>query len=225
MAIVVEPMTEALLADVVRIHFDAFADYMNTKLGTRYVQAFLSWFATQQDTVALAATRDGITVGYVVGAPLGYQRRLNRALLLEACLGMMIRPWLLLQPRVIAVCWRKFLMMTGLQENESPELSLPVPTMNLVGIGVSTEARGSGVSHSLMTAFEAVSRSHGMKSLCLTVYRSSTPARRLYEKHGWVSHEGGSMDSLYYFKTFSEAELGSTNSSSRGSGAVHAERM
>lgn len=126
---------------------------------------------------------------------------------------MIIRPWVVLEPCVIVACWRKFLMMVGLQENESPELSLPAPTMNLVGIGVSTSAQGRSAGHSLMGAFEAASHTRGMKSMCLSVYRSSTPARRSHEKRGWVSHIGASEDCLHYFEIFSEDGPSSADSS------------
>lgn len=225
MTIVVEPMTEEILPEIVPLHMDAFADYMNTKLGVRYVQAFLSWFVRQPDSVALAATREGGAVGFVVGAPFGYQRRLNRDLVFDGLWGMAKRPQLLFQRRVLVACWRKFLLMTGLQENESPELNLPGPTMNLVGIGVCTRAQGGGVGHRLMTAFEAASRSRGMNSMCLTVYRTSAPARRLYEKHGWTCHESPSEDSLYYYKAIPEGEKGAPDASQGESRAVNEKRL
>lgn len=203
---VVLPMTEVHIPATVEVHLEAFEDYMNVKLGRRYVRAFLLWFVGNPSSVALVSQVHGETVGYVVGAPVGYNRRLNRDLWLVGGLGLATRPYLLLEPRVRNNLCRRLRAMFSrsgpAQESIFP--SLPKPTMSLVGIGLRKNCRGHGTGAALLRAFEEEARKRGMASYCLSVYRSNKQARRFYEKHGMACHEAGQEDYLYYSKVLAE---------------------
>lgn len=53
------------------------------------------------------------------------------------------------------------------------------------GVGVHPGARGWGVGRALTTHAIAESRATGAPSLRLTVFKTNTTARRIYEKHGF----------------------------------------
>ncbi len=58
--------------------------------------------------------------------------------------------------------------------------------VNLVGMWVAPEHRGSGVGSRLLDAFVDSTRSEGRIAVRLTVVESNEPARRLYGRHGFV---------------------------------------
>ena len=48
-------MRQELIPEVGRIHIEAFAGYMNTRLGASYMEAFLTWFLKAERAIALVA--------------------------------------------------------------------------------------------------------------------------------------------------------------------------
>jgi len=90
--VAIVPIIWELILDVTQVHLDAYAGNMNTRIGSGYVRAFLNWFCQAERSIALAATDGtGNVIGYVVGAPLGYQSLMNRDLLWIAGAGMIVR--------------------------------------------------------------------------------------------------------------------------------------
>jgi ribosomal protein S18 acetylase RimI-like enzyme len=179
-------MAVEMIPDVAKIHFDAFAGYMNTRIGSTYIRAFLKWFLHADRAIALAAIDgDGKVVGYVVGAPLGYERAMSRDLLGVVIRGMIARPWLFLEGQFRGTIVERLKLILGRQVFRQADDNLPERTMSLVGIGVSSSVRGKRVGLHLLDAFEAISRGMQMRALHLSVRSDNTVARRLYEKCGW----------------------------------------
>ncbi len=194
-------ITPDLLDDVVRVHREAFASYANARLGVRYARRFLQWFASREDTIALAAVDEtGAVLGYVTGARGAYGYPLSRAMRRVAGLSMLLRPWVLLDPRILrgvaarVRLWRR-------PPSLAPELpaELVPPLVSLVAIGTSRHHRRAGVAAALVESFEESARKLGARTARLTVYKTNTPARSLYERRGWqaLDREG---ESLTYWK-------------------------
>ena len=184
--ITVVPMAEDSIPEVERIHVEAFAGYMNTRLGRSYMRAFFNWFLTAPGGVALIARDEKAGVlGYLVGAPIDYGPRMNRDLARVAAVSVALRPWLLLHRTfwtIIATRLRSYLGRTPIP-HASP---LPDPALSLIAIGVGREARGKKVGALLVRAFEDRARGLRARSLQLTVYENNSIARKLYETAGWV---------------------------------------
>jgi ribosomal protein S18 acetylase RimI-like enzyme len=195
------PVTAGLLDDVVRVHREAFASYANARLGVPYARRFLEWFASREDTIALAAVDEtGAVLGYVTGARGAYGYPLSRAMWPVAGLSMLLRPWVLLDRRIVRAVlarvrlWRR-------PPSSAPELppELVPPLVSLVAIGTSRQHRRAGVAAALVESFEEAARKLGGRTVRLTVYKSNAPARALYERRGWhaLDREG---ESLTYWK-------------------------
>src|SRR5947207_15581295 len=147
--LVAERITERLLPEVVDVHMEAFRGYMNASIGREYVCRFISWFANREDAIALAAITDGRVTGYVVGAPVGYSKPMNRDLFWVVTRAIALRPWLLMQKRfAVRLLQRGRQLFVRRSAGEGPPL--PEPVMSLVGIGVSEVARGTGVRSLLL---------------------------------------------------------------------------
>ncbi len=201
--LVIEPIRDGLLPELVEVHMDAFRGYMNASIGRAYVRRFLCWFSRRSDGIALAAAVDGRVVGYVVGAPIGYERSMNRDLLWAAARGLALRPWLVLEKRFVERLGQRARQLLGWSAVHRPSLpDLPQPVMSLVGIGVSAEGRGSGVGRALMEEFERRCRHDGVRAMRLSVYASNQAARTLYDRAGWTSFvPDESADAVYYCRT------------------------
>jgi ribosomal protein S18 acetylase RimI-like enzyme len=58
--------------------------------------------------------------------------------------------------------------------------------LGLHGLAVTPVARGRGVAGALLDAVERAARERGARKLSLRVLSTNEPARRLYERHGYV---------------------------------------
>jgi ribosomal protein S18 acetylase RimI-like enzyme len=59
------------------------------------------------------------------------------------------------------------------------------PGIPELAIALAPEARGRGLGTELLTALLALARSRGVRAMSLNVSGANTPARRLYERHGF----------------------------------------
>jgi ribosomal protein S18 acetylase RimI-like enzyme len=196
-------MSAEMLPRVCALHVTAFRGQMSTGLGSSYVRAFMDWFVRSADAIALVAVDEGGAIlGYVIGAPAGYNTRMNRALLATGARSLAARPWLLFDRRVRSAVKARLDMIAGRDDRVAPDL--PRPTMSLVGIAVLPAASGRGVGGALMRSFEREALTARMASLQLSVYPENAAARRLYEKCGWRplgSHS--STGAMYYGRVIS----------------------
>lgn len=206
MSVRVVPMTRDLAPALVDVHREAFAGYMNARLGRGYVRRFLEWFATAKDAIALVALDDrddrSTPIGYVVGAPLGYGRAMTRALLVPAALGVATHPALALDRRIVKTALGRVAELFGRPMPSAPPPALPSPTWSLVGIGVASSARGLGAGSALTRGFEEEALRRGARALRLSVYAENAVARRTYERAGWVPFDGAvpAGFAMYYSK-------------------------
>jgi ribosomal protein S18 acetylase RimI-like enzyme len=205
---VIEPITARTISEVVDVHMEAFNGYMNASMGREYVRRFVSWFAEREKGIALAAVHDGRVVGYVVGAPIGYERSMNRDLFWIVARSITCRPWLLLQKRFLNRAAQRLLQIISPDRVDRADLPhLPEPVMSLVGIGVSASGRGSGVGRRMMEEFESRCRSMRMKAMRLSVYANNPTARALYEHAGWTLFASNAgAEAVYYYRILEPAD-------------------
>lgn len=195
---------------MVKVHRDAFAGYMNTKLGDGYIKAFLRWFCNADKAIALMAMCDkDNAVGYVVGAPYKeWDAQARKDLFLPVALGVAFRPWLIFKSGVL----KKIFSRLGVVRNKKmmPEPELPKPTMALVGIGIDETVKGSNCAFCLIDAFERRARELKMNSMILEVYKDNRRARRFYEKSGWEPfiEPPNESDPMFYTKLIAERHEG-----------------
>lgn len=208
MPVSIEPISERILSELVDVHFEAFKGYMNASIGRDYVRRFLSWFAHREGGIALAAVADGRVVGYVVGAPVGYDRVINHDMFWVVARSIALRPRLLFQKRFLRRLLqraRQLLSQDGMPRAAVPDL--PEPVMSLVGIAVSESGRGKGVGRALMNEFESRCRHARAKAMRLSVYATNAAARTLYEHAGWTLFvPDGSAEAVYYHRVLEQED-------------------
>lgn len=195
---------------MVKVHREAFAGYMNTKLGDGYIKAFLHWFCNADNAIALMVIDEKENaVGYVVGALYKqWDVKAKKDLFFSVLLGIALRPWVVFNSGIL----KKIFSRLGFvrEKEKMPEPELPEPTMALVGIGVAEIAKGSGYAFSLIEAFEKKARELKMNSMILEVYKNNNRARLFYEKCGWQPfiEPPNENDPMFYTKMIEERDEG-----------------
>jgi len=186
-------MTVGMVEVVSRVHMQGFKGAMNTRLGTSYVRKFLDWFVRLEGGITLVAIlKTGGSeeiVGYVVGAPLGYGKAMNRELFWVASWNAFIRPWLFLNNQFRGTIKARLAALLQPSHERASKVDLPLPAMSLVGIAVIPNKQGQNIGKELLCAFEKRARDLHVRSLCLSVYLENSAARHTYEKCGWVTCE------------------------------------
>jgi ribosomal protein S18 acetylase RimI-like enzyme len=204
----ITPLQADQIKEAASLHKAAFTGYLNVRIGDAYIRAFLRWFQQEQDGIALCAvTEEGKIVGYVVGAPVGYNVSLTKKTLLPALMGMMVRPWLFFDSRfrrVVAARLLDYFKRAKLNRRPTKRVDLPWPVFSLVGIAVSPSGRGQGIGKQLIAAFEQEVLARGGRTGRLSVYPDNAAARKLYERAGWqpYSYSDDPKQAMYYFKIF-----------------------
>lgn len=191
-----------MIDSVARLHMTAFKGYPNTLIGMSYTRAFFRWFCEADEAIALCAV-DNVRnpVGYVVGAPLGYTKDLNKFVLWPSFTGILLRPWLVFNTRLRQIVVDRLRSLIKHEKSGIDHLPiLPSPTISLVGIGVHPEARGKGVGQKLLLTFEYFAIEAMAKSMRLSVYPNNLDACRLYTKVGWKSLGNPNGPLIYYYK-------------------------
>lgn len=195
-------MSLEMVDSAASLHMIAFQGYTNTLIGMPYVRAFIRWFCESEEAVALCAVdNSNRPVGYVVGAPLGYGTSLNKQTLLPALAGILLRPWLIFNPRFRWIMVNRLRSRNVSRKQQSDGMqTLPDPTISLVGIGVHPDAQGQGVGLKLITTFESYAIEMNAKSMRLSVYPDKMAARQLYTKAGWKLLNDINEPLLYYYR-------------------------
>jgi len=197
------PLTEKFISQVVDIHSQAFKGQMNVNLGKIYLYGFFNWYVDYRDSISFVAIENGEHIrGYVIGAPLGYEIRMNRDLFWVTAGSLISRPALWFKRNIRDTVIVRAKMLLGFQQSKIDYPQLPLPVVSLVGIGVDPQYQKGGIGFQLMRIFEKKSEEMHMKSMRLSVYPDNLRARRLYEKCGWSAFSNFEQPkrAMYYYK-------------------------
>ena len=201
--IVILPLSTEMVPRAAQVHLQTLAATRTAMMGETYVRAFMDWFRLAEGGVALAAVDDsGNVLGYVIGAPLGYAKGLNRDLWWIAAHAVIKRPCLFFRPQFRNGFVDRLSLLLGNSQVPTAHPDLPFPTMSIVAIGVSKAAQGRKIGMRLMRTFETRAQELNMRSLRLSTRSDNVAACRLYERCGWQA-EPASDGQTYYSKILS----------------------
>ena len=187
--------------DLILINRVSFANYMNTKMGRMYSGVLFGWFVDPKqnaDGISFVICSGAKIAGFVVGARIGYQKYLNKHLLLPAALGFMARPYLLLQKRFLRTSFQKLKNLFGIKPAVSSQPVLEGEGISLVGIAVHPDFRGQKAGSSLMKAFEEEAGRKKYDYMRLTVLEENKTAIKMYSDNGWKLLEVNQGTCSYY---------------------------
>lgn len=177
-------MVEADADALAALHPQVFEGYMGVLLGQRYLRAFFRWFAQAREAVSVLCEDDGRLVGYVFGAPHGYNSAATRQMLPEIALAVATHVGAVVRhPNFRLQLKNRARALLGAKPPSDP---YGPDTFDLVAIGASQSVRRSGVGKELLSRFEQQVFSRGFPRIALSVYATNAGARAMYEKNGWT---------------------------------------
>jgi len=180
--------------EVTSVHMDIFKGYLNVMLGKRYNSSFFKWFIDEDKIHLLGISKTGSIIGYVVGAELGYQKALTRALLPSAVLTVIKKPWFLVNKKVLKVIGKRLKLLIYLKKRARQDSgSNKKKTISLVSIGVADPDNNTGMAALLENEFVKQARNMGFDFARLSVYLDNDRAIGFYRKKGWKIQETGDV--------------------------------
>lgn len=177
----VTPICADIVAQLARIHLDAFPGSESTALGHRYALALIDWFRRCDGAVALAAMAGGVPAGYVLGVKSNELHRLYRSVLPAVFGCVLTRPWITADRELRQMAWWRGRLLFGLH-SRSPQ---PPSCMTLKTLVVAAPWQSRGVGGRLLAAFMDEARRREARTLTLSVLRTNTRARAFYAQRGW----------------------------------------
>lgn len=190
------------LRAVAALHVRAFDDSFLARTGVPFLAEFYRGYVDSPLGVTrVAVTNDGQLAGFVVGAVNveGFNSWLYRSRALRLATAVMLQvvktPSLAAHvlarvPRVARTFRRP--PRAGAESRGHPGL----PRASLTSIGVRPDMRGRGVASRLIRAFESELAARGVRDVKLGVRQANVPARRCYERLGWVLVPGAPADAV-----------------------------
>ena len=133
----VRDMTRPDLKEVLDIHIEAFKDHAISKLGKSYNKNFIEFFMVDPHSICLVACKQDKILGYVFGAPDGYQKRFNKKIIMSKYLAVLFKPYILFDIKVLKAIGRA-LMERIKFINQIENLDKKSDAFSLVGIGAKT---------------------------------------------------------------------------------------
>ncbi|MCB2213411.1 hypothetical protein KQI52_14950 [bacterium] len=186
--VTVVPMREEHIEGLVDVYLQAFHDRPSGKMGRAYARQFLRWFMNYDHGLAFAAVEGRDVLGFGVGAVLGYQKQMNRAMFWTVFWSLLPRPWLWANKDVLHNVTVRIKVALGLYKKpaSAPDIHYPAPTMSYVGAGVSDKARGKRVGKKIYTAFSTTTENSGKyKAIRGTVHETNAPVNKILSGLGW----------------------------------------
>lgn len=189
----VQPLQKRHLRDAARLHRSVLPPSFFSRLGLRYVRAYLDTYRTSDHAVALVVLVRGRVAGFLVGtvAPVSHAHWVLRAhgprLAALALLGLVARPPLL----VFFLRTRVLRYARGIARRAQPGRSTaasghgeaPAPAV-LAHVAVSPDARRLGLGQALVERFASDARGAGSRAVEL-VTRADGGAGAFYAVLGY----------------------------------------
>lgn len=189
-------MASADVSDVVSAHRAHFPDNVATRLGPRFVRAYVGSFVHAPYACAAVAELDGQFAGYLMAVldTRRHRRWMLRthggALARGALLGSTRHPRLaatLVGRRVAGPVRRRLRLTKGRKATPqpTPQPTTAAPVAVLSHLAVLSRGRGLGLGHRLVDGFVESARAHGAQRACLATVSGAGGAGRFYARQGW----------------------------------------
>ena len=176
----IEPLQDALLPDVVRIHQVGLAYTVNSELGIDHLSVLYREMARAPASYVGVALIGGRPVGVVSGTadPSGLKSRLLAAMPIAGLASAAAR--LLLHPRLVVKLWQGAVISRRVEHGGRPVEAV------LTALAVDSPYQGQGVGRALVAALEDFFSRRNTHSYRLDTLASNARARNFYQGLGFI---------------------------------------
>lgn len=198
------------LERVLDIHMFAFKEHLNVLLGREYNRQMLAWFNQDRCVYFVAEDDAGFVIGYVFGAPWGYQRDMNKDLLNVAIKSILLRPWIVFNPKILRVIWIRLKTILGVNRKlHQTEVKYDGKIFSMIGMGIAPGTLRKGLGVSLYKRALISARDKGYNFVRVTVNRTNIRSRGMHEKIGFqIEQPDNHPLSLGYYIDLSKLNFG-----------------
>ncbi|MFQ5351605.1 MAG: GNAT family N-acetyltransferase [Candidatus Binatia bacterium] len=203
--ITITPFLEEHLDAIVDLHVRSFDPGLNYALilGKPFVRATYRFFLEDQKSFGFVAWCGGRAVGLAVGRLGYYTNSLNRYRMSAAFAAVLVRPWLVANPRMLKKA------VSGLLERlrrsgaarslEGAPSHSDGRTATQASICVDPDFTRRQIGSRLLEVFEEYCRAHDMSFLRAGIEPGNEPIRRTYTSRGFVKDEVVSNEAVLYY--------------------------
>jgi ribosomal protein S18 acetylase RimI-like enzyme len=188
--VLIRPIGQESLADMVQVHLAAFTGSALTKLGSSAVHRYYEWqLIGPHELTAVGAFVDQRMVGFALGgvfrgALSGFLAK-NRRFLVSRLLS---HPWLLFNPIVrgrFSAGWKGSSHSPGPSNSAIPAEGPRLQSFGILVVAVAPQYQGQGIGKLLMHRAEEIARRLSFQEMRLSVQVGNLQAVRFYDALLW----------------------------------------
>lgn len=213
MKITYSELKPEFLNSLVRIHRETFKDHYNSRLGNFYIKEYLKWLSKKNefDSFIICAFNEDEkrVIGYICGAKLGFQTKMNRNLLFPIIISFLTKPWLFFDKRFFLFLVPKFRTLFGKEEyNEIKkyEAQLKQPIYSVISFGIDSKYQGGMnlgffILEDLYKKFFEELKKRNVGTVRATIRKNNENIIKYYQMKKWIlSPIEGDSQTIFFYK-------------------------
>lgn len=216
MKITYSELKPEFLNSLIRIHRETFKDHYNSRLGNLYTKEYLKWLNTKNEyesfIICAFDEDEKKVIGYICGAKLGFQTKMNRDLLIPTLVSFITKPWLILDKRFFLFLAPKFRTLLGKEEYKeikNYESKLKQPIYSVISFGIDSSFKGGMnlgffILEDLYKKFFEELKKKNAGSVRATIRKDNENIIKYYSAKKWVlSPIEGDSQTIFFYKEVS----------------------
>lgn len=213
MKIIYSELKPEFLDSLVRIHRETFKDHYNSRLGNYYTKEYLKWLNSKNefDSFIICAFDEDEkrVIGYICGARLGFQSKMNRDLLFPTIISFSTKPWLIFDKRFFLFLAPKLRTLIGKEEYteiKKYEEQLKQPIYSVISFGIDSNYKtgmnlGFFILEDLYKKFFDELKKKGAGTVRATIRKSNQNIIKYYSAKNWMlSPIEGDKQTIFFYK-------------------------
>lgn len=213
MKIIYSELKPEFIDSLVKIHRETFKDHFNSRLGNFYTREYLKWLNTKNkfDSFIICSfdEEDKQVIGYICGARLGFQSKMNRDLLLPTILSFLTKPWLIFDKRFFLFLAPKLRTLIGkeeFKEIKNYESKLKQPIYSVISFGIDSKFKsgmnlGFFLLEDLYKKFFEELKKRKVGTVRATIRKNNQNIIKYYQMKKWnLSPIEGDSQTIFFYK-------------------------